>query len=147
MGEPERRVRESDLGLYQQSFKDWKGRFYMITSNEHSPTLLEGFPLYWVPKVEFKKPRGLEAMAPYEHEPAYSRAWVLSSAPPPSSSTNLTRRRLRNILVCILFFPSTCYFSEYDSVLALNCNCLCCFHSQLVCHTCTLAHVNHFSAC
>ena len=33
------------LGLYQQSFKDWKGRFYMITSNEHSPTLLEGFPL------------------------------------------------------------------------------------------------------
>ena len=34
------------LGLYQQSFKDWKGRFYMITSNEHSPTLLEGFPLY-----------------------------------------------------------------------------------------------------
>jgi len=40
----------------------------MITSNEHSPTLLEGFPLYWVPKVEFKKPRGLEAMAPYERE-------------------------------------------------------------------------------
>jgi len=40
----------------------------MITSNEHSPTLLEGFPLYWVPKVEFKKPRGLEVMAPYERE-------------------------------------------------------------------------------
>ena len=56
------------LGLYQQSFKDWKGRFYMITSNEHNPTLLEGFPLYWVPKVEFKKPRGLEAVAPYERE-------------------------------------------------------------------------------
>ena len=47
------------LGLYQQSFTDWKGRFYMITSNEHSPTLLEGFPLYCVPKLEFKKPRGL----------------------------------------------------------------------------------------
>jgi len=44
------------LGLYQQSFKDWKGRFYMITSNEHSPTLLEGFLLYWVPKVGFKNP-------------------------------------------------------------------------------------------
>jgi len=57
-----------NLGLYQQSFKDWKGRFYMITSNEHSPTLLEGFPLYWVPKEGFKKPRGLEAMAPYERE-------------------------------------------------------------------------------
>ena len=56
------------LGLYKQSFKDTKGRFYMITSNEHSPTLLEGFPLYWVPKVDLKKPRGLEAMAPYERE-------------------------------------------------------------------------------
>jgi len=56
------------LGLYQQSFKDGKGRFYMITSNEHNPALLEGFPLYWVPKVEFRKPRGLEVMAPYERE-------------------------------------------------------------------------------
>ena len=56
------------MGLYQQSFKDWNGRFYMITSNEHSPALLEGFPLYWVPKMEFRKPRGLEVMAPYERE-------------------------------------------------------------------------------
>ena len=40
----------------------------MISSTEHSPTLLEGFPLYWVSKVEFKKPRGLETMAPYERE-------------------------------------------------------------------------------
>jgi len=56
------------LGLFRQSFKDWKGKFYMISSNERNPTLLEGFPLYWVSKVEFKKPRGLEAMAPYERE-------------------------------------------------------------------------------
>ena len=40
----------------------------MITSNRRSPSLLEGFPLYWVPKVEFRKPRGLETMAPYERE-------------------------------------------------------------------------------
>ena len=56
------------LGLYQQSFKDWKGRFYMISATPQSSTLLEGFPLYWVPGVEFKKPRGLEVMAPYERE-------------------------------------------------------------------------------
>ena len=56
------------LGLYQQSFKDWKGRFYMISATQQSPTLLEGFPLYWVPGVEIKKPRGLQAMAPYERE-------------------------------------------------------------------------------
>ena len=56
------------LGLYQQSFKDWKGRFYMISATPQSPTLLEGYPLYWVPRVEFKKPRGLEVMAPYKRE-------------------------------------------------------------------------------
>jgi len=56
------------LGLYQQSFKDWKGRFYMISATPQSPTLLEGYPLYWVPGVEFKKPKDLEAMAPYERE-------------------------------------------------------------------------------
>ena len=56
------------LGLYQQSFKDWKGRFYMISATPQSPSLLEGYPLYWVPGVEFKKSRDLEAMAPYERE-------------------------------------------------------------------------------
>ncbi|XP_068486887.1 uncharacterized protein [Phaseolus vulgaris] len=40
----------------------------MISATQQSPTLLEGFPLYWVPGVEFKKPQGLEAMAPYERE-------------------------------------------------------------------------------
>ena len=40
----------------------------MISATPQSPTLLEGFPLYWVPGVEFKKPRGLEVMAPYERE-------------------------------------------------------------------------------
>jgi len=40
----------------------------MISATPQSPTLLEGYPLYWVPGVEFKKPRDLEAMAPYERE-------------------------------------------------------------------------------
>ncbi|XP_068466430.1 uncharacterized protein [Phaseolus vulgaris] len=40
----------------------------MISATPQSPTLLEGFPLYWVPGVEFKKPRGLEVMAPYKRE-------------------------------------------------------------------------------
>ena len=97
------------LGLYQQSFKDWKGRFYMITSNEHNPTLLEGFPLYWVPKVGFKKPRGLEAMAPYKRE----LCGLLSSLGTKFGLKCL--KCLRNTLVCLLFFPSFCYFSGYAS--------------------------------
>ena len=40
----------------------------MISATPQSPTLLEGYPLYWVPRVEFKKPRGLEVMAPYERK-------------------------------------------------------------------------------
>jgi len=79
------------LGLYQQSFKDWKGRFYMISATQQSPTLLEGFPLYWVPGVEFKKPRGLETMA---HLSSRIRALTKSrSKSTPGVKVN-TRRRL-----------------------------------------------------
>ena len=40
----------------------------MISATQQSPNLLEGYPLYWVPRVEFKKSRDLETMAPYERE-------------------------------------------------------------------------------
>ena len=32
--------------------------------NVHDPTLLDGFPLYWVEKLKFKKPMGLEELTP-----------------------------------------------------------------------------------
>jgi len=109
------------LGLYQQSFKDWKGRFYVITSNEHSPTLLEGFPLYWVPKVEFKKPRGLEAMAPYERE----LCSLLSSLGAKFGSSTLIKH-------------------EFDTKTLKKYICL---HSLPSLRLVILAHVNPLSAC
>jgi len=34
----------------------------------HDPTLLDGFPLYWVEKLGLKKPRSLEDLSPPDHE-------------------------------------------------------------------------------
>jgi len=122
------------LGLYQQSFKDWKGRFYMITSNEHSPTLLEGFPLYWVPKVEFRKPRGLEAMAPYERE----LCGLLSSLGAKFGSSTLIKHEfdaeMLKKYIGLLSLLSFNLLFIWACILAL------------ACHTCTFAYVNYFSA-
>jgi len=36
--------------------------------SKHDPTLLDGFPLYWVEKAGLKKPRSLEDLAPPNRE-------------------------------------------------------------------------------
>ena len=35
------------LTLFQQSYKDFKGKFFRVCCSEHDRTLLDGFPLYW----------------------------------------------------------------------------------------------------
>jgi len=55
------------LTLFQQSYKGFKGKFFKVCYNAHDPTLLDGFPLYWVEKLKFKKPRGLEELTPPDH--------------------------------------------------------------------------------
>ena len=56
------------LTLFQQSYKGFKGKFFKVCCNAHDPTLLDGFPLYWVEKMKFKKPRGLEELTPPNRE-------------------------------------------------------------------------------
>jgi len=56
------------LSLFQQSYKGFKGKFFKICCSKFDPTLLDGFPLYWVEKPWLKKPRCLEDLAPQEHE-------------------------------------------------------------------------------
>jgi len=51
------------LTLFQQSYKGFKGKFFKICCNTHDPTLLDGFPLYWVEKTGLKKPRSLEDLS------------------------------------------------------------------------------------
>ena len=56
------------LTLFQQSYKGFKGKFFKVCCSAHDPTLLDGFPLYWVEKLKFKKPRGLEELTPPNRE-------------------------------------------------------------------------------
>ena len=99
------------LGLYQHSFKDWKGRFYMITSNEHNPALLEAFPSTGSLKWSLGNP---EAWRSWPHTSAScaasSRAWAPNLALPPLSSTSSMLKSSKNTLVCLLFLLFTCHF-------------------------------------
>ena len=56
------------LTLFQQSYKGFEGKFFKVCCNAHDPTLLDGFPLYWVERLRFKKARGLEELTPYDCE-------------------------------------------------------------------------------
>jgi len=56
------------LTLFQQSYKGLKKKFLKICCSIHDPTLLDGFPLYWVEKPGLKKPRSLEELTPLDCE-------------------------------------------------------------------------------
>jgi len=56
------------LTLFQQSYKGFKGKFFRVCCIDHDRTFLDGFPLYWVRKLEFKKPRTLEELTPHDRE-------------------------------------------------------------------------------
>ena len=56
------------LTLFQQSYKGFKGKFFRVCCNDYDCTLLDGFPLYWVKKLELKKLRTLEELTPQDRE-------------------------------------------------------------------------------
>jgi len=56
------------LTLFQKSYKGFKKIFLKICCSIHGPTLLDGFPLYWVEKPGLKKPRSLEDLTPSDRE-------------------------------------------------------------------------------
>ena len=64
-------VGRSIFSIFQQSYKDWKGKFVKAFQNEQDPSLLDGFPLYWVnkgnkdskdSKDSFRRPRSPDNM-------------------------------------------------------------------------------------
>ena len=61
-------VGRSLLTLFQQFYKGFKGKFFKVCCTAHDPTLLDGFPLYWVGELKFKRPRGLEDLIPPDRE-------------------------------------------------------------------------------
>jgi len=64
----------SILSIFQQSYKDWKGKFVRVCCNDRDPTLLDGFPLYWVnkgkkdPKDNFRKAMGPDKMGELDRD-------------------------------------------------------------------------------
>jgi len=48
--------------------KGFKGKFFRVCCADHDRTLLDGFPLYWVRKLGFKKARTLEELTPHDRE-------------------------------------------------------------------------------
>ena len=56
------------LTLFQHSYKSFKGKFFKIRCSKSDPTLLDGFPLYWVKEPGLKKPRSLEDLPTRERE-------------------------------------------------------------------------------
>jgi len=58
----------SILSTFQQSYKDWKGKFVQVRQNDQDPSLLDDFPLYWVnkgnkdSKESFRRPRSPDNM-------------------------------------------------------------------------------------
>jgi len=56
------------LTLFQHSYMGFRKKFFKVSCSVHDPTLLNGFPLYWVEKPDFKKPRSLEDLTPPDRE-------------------------------------------------------------------------------
>jgi len=58
----------SIFAIFQQSYKDWKGKFVQVRPNEKDASLLDGFSLYWVDKGKkeskscFRRPRSPDSM-------------------------------------------------------------------------------------
>jgi len=48
------------LTLFQQSYKGFRKKFFKVCCSVHDPTLLDGFPPYWVEKPRLKKPMSLK---------------------------------------------------------------------------------------
>jgi len=56
------------LTHFHQSYKGFKGKIFRVCCTDHDPTLLDGFPLYWVGQLKLKKPKTLEELAPPDSE-------------------------------------------------------------------------------
>jgi len=80
----------SILSIFQQSYKDWKGKFVKVCPNDKDPSLLDGFPLYWVNKGNkdsrdnFRRARSPDNMGSWTKTFVYSgKAWLLPTSPFP----------------------------------------------------------------
>ena len=56
------------LSLFQNSYKNWKGKFFKVCCAKHDPTALDGFPLYWTERPKLLRAKTLEELSPTDRE-------------------------------------------------------------------------------
>ena len=56
------------LSLFQNSYKNWKGKFFRVCSAKHDPTALDGLPLYWTERPKLLRAKTLEELSPADRE-------------------------------------------------------------------------------
>ena len=56
------------LSLFQNSYKNWKGKFFRVCNAKHDPTALDGFPLYWMERPKLLRAKTLEELSPADRE-------------------------------------------------------------------------------
>jgi len=110
------------LTLFQQSYKGFNKDFFKVWCNQRDPTLLNGFPLYWVEKPNLQKPRCLEDLLPQDGKCANSS---LASKLPliwwSCSNLSLALRPSRVTLVPFLFLLHVCCHLHVVQFLTLYC--------------------------
>jgi len=92
----------SILSIFQQSYKDWKGKFVRVRCNDRDSSLLDEFPLYWVNKGKkessFRKARGPEKMGELDKDLCNFWKGVASSNVTLSTSSIITNEFLEGQL-------------------------------------------------
>jgi len=49
--------------LFQQSYKEFRGKFFRVCASDYDRTALDGFPLYWVKELKFNKAKSLNELS------------------------------------------------------------------------------------
>jgi len=92
------------LTLFQFSYKGFRKKFFKVCCSVHDPTLLDGFPLYWVEKPGLKKPRSLEDLSLPDREVC----GFLSSLGVAFNNANLIKNEMIKACPSPAIYPPSC---------------------------------------
>ena len=56
------------LTPYQQTFREWKGRFFKVCCSSLVPSALDDFPFYWTKDARALKAKPLKKLSPRDQE-------------------------------------------------------------------------------
>ena len=122
------------LTLFEQSYKGFKGKLFRVCRTAHDPTLLDGFPIYWVRELKLKKPKTLEELASPDREVCQ----VLASLGVVFNTAQLIKH---------VFSPSSLKGYIGSSLLPSSLHCVCMLSFYYVCMFCFFILVHLLTSC